>query len=251
MTAASLVEGIGSGLVAYFYFFIMRIVLGMLLLPIFFGFVIEAFNNNLPVVQGEQKARREALLAELTELQRMTSLALMPLPRERERQSSGHEHAVPLLGHHRGRSGEGHEVLRSKSFGPITVRSPLLVPDHHKSPQIVTLEEEETHGDAPRSESVKSRSSQGASSTAHRGYVIKSKPKASDIHWLMFGQGQGEAGKASPAGPSPTPLDLDSAHKAEVERLRGESEVHRIAAETAHKRIEWLEAELARARASL
>jgi hypothetical protein len=172
MDAARDTSGSGSGVTASLYFFVIRIVMGMLLLPVFFGFVIEAFNNNLPVVQSEHRARRAALLRELAELQRAASVARMPLPREVPASEAGiHEPLLSPHSHSRRHPAPNGVFDRLQSYGP--------------APPV----EGASHTISGRSVSTLPRSSSSNGSETTR-YVLKRRPNASDVHQTMFGLGK-------------------------------------------------------------
>jgi hypothetical protein len=59
MDAAAETDALCSGDCARFYFFLVRITAGMIILPMFVGFVIESFNSTLPLVTADYLLTRE------------------------------------------------------------------------------------------------------------------------------------------------------------------------------------------------
>lgn len=207
MNAAVEVAGTGGGVVASLYFFTIRIVVGMLLLPIFFGFVIEAFNNNLPSVLAEQAKRRDEMHREINQLERTVSIAsLLAVPLPHERQVS---------------FGEDTPLIDTASIGS----SPR---QRHQVHSVVV---DDMGGGTSRSPSRHSRHS-GVSDVSN--YVIRCKPTAGDITVAMYGPKHGGSAVES----------LESRQRSEIERLTHELQQAREAFAAANTRADMLQHEL-------
>jgi hypothetical protein len=66
MDAASLTTAVCSGTCALTFFFAIRTTTGMIILPMFVGFVIESFNSTLPIVTADYILTRDHKYEELT-----------------------------------------------------------------------------------------------------------------------------------------------------------------------------------------
>ena len=255
MNAAALTTGYASGGVAKLYFFLMRILLSMLLLPIFFGFVIEAYNNNLPVVQQEQKARREAVHAELVELERAASIVGAPLPRERKSGRLSKEDSFsadfnsphqPLLSP----VGDRFQQQQQQPYSAVVPMSPLSVvslPDTNgpagEPPRMMLGEV----GRQPSSDAIRTSHSLGGD---NKRYVLKNKAKASDIHYSVFGphtpqtdvaaSGAGTTRSTNGSVISPG-ADVEAQHKAALEGLQSELEAQRARADRLEQQLLYLQ----------
>ncbi len=82
--AAALTTSSCNAQCAKFYFFLVKVTTGMIILPMFVGFVIEAFNSTLPVVTKDYIASREARQLELRQLSEASPLVGSDTDRARD-----------------------------------------------------------------------------------------------------------------------------------------------------------------------
>lgn len=243
LDAAVLTVGGGSGLSGYLYFFSVRLILGTLLLPVFFGFVIEAFNNNLPVVLTEQRARREAMLSELSELQNMSE----------DPQTFLYDTAREFDGVHAGERLPDTGTPLLSDVGPAGSQPlPLLSRVKSRLVDVGDGGNSDTRSDSRRSRASMSSGS-GKQPPDWKEYVLKSKPKASDIQTALFvSSSSGFQLQAPPAAPSRSRSavfgDVDKplvSGEGEMARMAAALESERKGHEEAKQRIQTLEQELA------